>query len=158
MDRSFARELDLDDPLAKYRRRFVIGDPNIIYLDGNSLGRMPKTTRKRLHRVIDEEWGRGLIRSWGGKASWIDLDQRIGAKLARIAGAEENEAIVCNSTTVNLYNLVGAALALGHTAIVTNKSNFPTDSYVLQGIAQEKGLTLIVFENDPVQGPHCSKC
>ena len=153
MDRHFAKELDRDDPLAKYRRRFVIGDPSIVYLDGNSLGRMPKATRRRLHRVIYEEWGRGLIRSWGGKPSWIDLDQRIGAKLAKIVGAEEDEVLVCNSTTVNLYNLVSAATALGHTALVTNQSNFPTDGYVLQGIAKEKGLDLIVFENDPVHGP-----
>ncbi len=130
---AYAAELDRRDPLATFRSRFTFTDPDLIYMDGNSLGRLPKGTSERLSQVIEQEWGRQLIRSWG--AGWIDAPLRVGEKIGRLIGAAPGQVVVSDSTTVNLYKLAMAALMLrpGRTKIVTDQPNFPTDLYVLQG-------------------------
>src|SRR5450759_3920106 len=95
-----ARALDSADPLAHFRDAFVIDDPGTIYLDGNSLGRLPKRTAARVREVVEREWGQRLIRGWG--EGWFGAPQRIGAKIARLIGADADEVIVGDSTTVNL--------------------------------------------------------
>jgi kynureninase len=150
--RERAENLDGSDPLAAFRERFVIDDPETIYLDGNSLGRLPVATRDWLGALVDQ-WGSRLV---GGWHDWIDLPERVGDELARVAlGARPGEVIVCDSTTVNLFKLASAALDLaeGARAIVTDAHNFPTDRYVLEGIARRRGLELRLFEPDPVDGP-----
>src|SRR4030042_5165418 len=97
------------DELADFRNQFVITQPNLIYLDGNSLGRLPKATATRLQQVTNDEWGSGLIRSWND--NWFDAPRRIGEKLARLVGAGEGQVIVSDSTSINLFKLTMAALA-----------------------------------------------
>jgi kynureninase len=150
--RERAEHLDGSDPLAPFRDRFVIDDPDTIYLDGNSLGRLPLATREWLGAMVDQ-WGSRLVRGWH---DWIDLPERVGDDLARAAlGARAGEVIVADSTTVNLFKLASAALdvADGARAIVTDAHNFPTDRYVLEGLARQRGLDLRLFEPDPVEGP-----
>jgi kynureninase len=150
--RERAEHLDGSDPLAAFRHRFVIDDPDAIYLDGNSLGRLPVATREWLSALIDQ-WGSRLVRGWH---DWIDLPERVGDDLARAAlGARPGEVIVSDSTTVNLFKLASAALdaAEGAGAIVTDAHNFPTDRYVLDGIARQRGLELRLFDPDPIEGP-----
>lgn len=132
-----ALTLDRQDPLAGFRERFVVSDPNLIYLDGNSLGRMPREAAAVIERV-GREWGERLVRGWG--EGWYELPRRLGAKLGGLIGAKENEVLIADSTSVDLYKLVMAGLALrpGRTKIVTETANFPSDLYLLQGIA---GLT-----------------
>ena len=136
--RADALALDADDELAAFRDRFVIDDDGPIYLDGNSLGRLPRATADRLARVVAEEWGRGLIGSWS--ASWIDLPRTVGDRLgAHLLGARVGEVLVADSTSVNLYKLARAALDAappGRTVIVTDRANFPTDRYILEGVAE----------------------
>ena len=111
----------------------------VIYLDGNSLGPLPKASRERLHRVIDAEWGEGLIRSWnelpGGGGDWIAMPQRVGAKISPLVGAKPHEVIACDSVSVNLAKLIGAALSLnpGRNVVLSEPGNFPTDLYMIQG-------------------------
>ena len=105
-----ARFLDAGDPLREFRDRFMLPD-GVIYLDGNSLGCLPKATPARLEEVVREEWGRDLIRSWN-TAGWIDLPARLGAKIAPLIGARPHEVIACDSTSVNLFKLISAALAM----------------------------------------------
>jgi kynureninase len=150
--REHAEHLDRSDPLAALRGRFVIDDPDTIYLDGNSLGRLPVATREMLGALVDE-WGSRLV---GGWHDWIDLPERVGDELARAAlGARPGEVIVSDSTTVNLFKLASAALDVANDAraIVTDAHNFPTDRYVLEGLARQRGLELRLFEPDPVEGP-----
>ncbi len=127
-------KLDVDDPLAFARARFRIPD-GIVYLDGNSLGALPVTTAARVADVIGREWGGDLIRSWN-KADWIGLPLRVGKRIAPLIGAGEDEVIAADSTSVNLFKL--AAAALKHQSprrvILTERENFPTDQYVLQGL------------------------
>jgi kynureninase len=131
--------LDAADPLAGFRERFVVTDPDRIYLDGNSLGRLPVATRDRL-RDLTEEWGDRLVSGWGG---WIEAPARVGDLIAEaVVGAQPGEVIVGDSTTVNLYKLCSAALELGGGALVTDRGNFPTDRYVLEGLAAQRGLEL----------------
>jgi kynureninase len=138
---------DAADPLAGFRERFVIGDPHLIYLDGNSLGRLPVATRERLHRVIDDEWGGDLIRGWD---RWIELAREAGDVLAGLIGARPGEVVLSDSTSVNLYKLAAAALDArpGRGVIVTDDDNFPTDQYVLQGLAAARGLELRTIRTD----------
>src|SRR5438046_3789314 len=96
-----ARSLDAHDPLSHYRNEFLIDDPHLIYLDGNSLGRMPKRAVARVAEVVEQEWGRRLIRGWG--EGWFTAPQRIGAKIAQLIGAQPDEVIVADSTSVNFY-------------------------------------------------------
>jgi kynureninase len=125
--------LDAADPLAALRDRFAL-PAGVIYLDGNSLGALPKATAGRLQAAIQGEWGEGLIRSWNA-ADWIGAPQRIGAKIARIVGAQAHETIAADSTSVNLFKLLTAALKArpGRTVILTEPGNFPTDLYIAQG-------------------------
>src|SRR6266851_5639439 len=102
--------LDRADPLRGFRDRFVLPD-GVIYLDGNSLGGLPSVTSTRVTEVIEREWGDGLIRSWN-QAGWIDLPRRVGAKIARLVGARDDEVIVADSTSINLFKLLAGALDL----------------------------------------------
>jgi kynureninase len=133
--------LDAADPLRDFRERFVPDESGLIYLDGNSLGRLPKATVALMQDVIERQWGQRLIRSWN--EGWFDLSERIGAKVARLLGAREDEVIVADSTSVNLYKLALAALEAkrdsGRATILTDDLNFPSDIYVLQGIAAHYG-------------------
>jgi kynureninase len=134
-----ARILDAGDPLAEYRARFHV--PNgVIYLDGNSLGCLPKATPDRLAEVVQGEWGEGLIRSWNA-AGWIDLPQRVGAKIAPLIGAQPHEVIVADSVSVNLFKLISAALMMrpGRKAVLSEPGNFPTDIYMIEGL-EAQGL------------------
>jgi kynureninase len=142
-----AKSADRADPLAGFRERFVIDDADLIYLDGNSLGRLPTATRDRLRRVVDVEWGTELIRGWD---RWIDLGRETGDLIAEIVGAQPGEIVASDSTSVNLFKLASAALNArpGRRVIVTDDDNFPTDKYVLQGLAAARGLDLRVISTD----------
>jgi len=138
-----ARELDGADPLDGFRDRFTLPD-GVIYLDGNSLGALPKAAVERVHQVVTGEWGEGLIRSWNASdlgVGWINLPQRIGAKIAPMIGARASEVIVADSVSVNLFKLISAALTMrpGRKVILSEPGNFPTDLYMIQGL-QEQGL------------------
>jgi kynureninase len=126
--------LDAADPLADKRRDFALPD-GIIYLDGNSLGALPKATPARLAAVISDEWGADLITSWN-KHGWIDLPRRLGDKIARLVGAGSGEVVVADSTTINLFKVLAAALKLkpGRRVILSERDNFPTDLYIAQGL------------------------
>ena len=144
--------LDAQDPLAALRDEFDL-PAGVIYLDGNSLGVLPRATSARVRQVVEEEWGVGLIRSWN-TAGWIDLAQRIGNKIATLVGAGTNELVVGDSTSVNLYKVLKAATTLiGQDAphrrvIVSERSNFPTDLYIAETLAREHGLTLVLTDAD----------
>jgi kynureninase len=147
-DRSFAEECDAADPLASFRDRFARDDPSLIYLDGNSLGMLPLATAERVADVVRREWGAGLVRSW---EHWIDLPSRAGDLLgSELLGAAPGQVLVCDSTTVNLYKLARAALDARprRTVIVTDDDNFPTDRYVLAGVAAERGADLRLIQTD----------
>ena len=147
-DRSFAAECDAADPLAGFRERFACDDPALIYLDGNSLGRLPLATAERIADVVRRDWGTGLVRSW---EHWVDLPRRAGDLLgSELLGAAPGQVLVCDSTTVNLYKLARAALDArpGRTVVVTDDDNFPTDRYVLAGVAAERGADLRLIRTD----------
>ncbi len=135
----FARRLDTQDELASFRDAFVITDPDLIYVDGNSLGRLPRRTVELVQRTVEVEWGDGLIRGW--HKGWFETPTRIGEKIARLVGAGPGQVVVSDSTTVNLYKLTMAALMMrpGRKRIVSDVMNFPTDLYVLQGGARLLG-------------------
>jgi kynureninase len=134
-----ARELDRQDPLASFRDEFIIDDPDLIYLDGNSLGRLPKRAVSRMRDVVEHEWGKRLIRGWG--EGWFTAPQRIGGKIARLVGARADEVILADSTSVNFFKLVMAALAAkpDRRKVVTDDLNFPSDLYLLQGAIKLAG-------------------
>ncbi|MES2885843.1 MAG: kynureninase [Pseudomonadota bacterium] len=142
--------LDAGDPLASFRSRFSL-PADTIYLDGNSLGVLPAATPARLAQVIAEEWGQGLIRSWNA-AQWVDLPQRLGDKLAPLIGAAAATTRVCDSTSVNLFKLLAAALLQrpGRTVIVSEADNFPTDLYIAEGLStllgQQHELRLVAAD------------
>ncbi len=147
MTREACVGLDLDDPLRARRDLFSL-PAGLIYLDGNSLGALPRAAKAALDRVVEVEWGQGLIRSWNS-ADWINLPARVGARIAPLIGAEADEVIAADSTSVNVFKLVAGALALrpGRKVIVTEPGNFPTDLYMLQGLAaQTPGSDLRVVE------------
>jgi kynureninase len=137
--RAAALHLDQLDPLAAFRDQFVIDEPNLIYLDGNSLGRLPRGAVERLRTLVEDEWGKRLIRGWN--EGWFTAGQRVGAKVAHLIGAQPDEVIVSDSTSVNLFKLIMAALAArpGRLAVVTDDLNFPSDLYVLQGALRLAG-------------------
>jgi kynureninase len=156
LEKSDIDALDAADPLARFRDRFVIADPHVIYLDGNSLGRLPLASRERLHRAVDDEWATELVRGW---SRWIDEPTRVGDVLARVVlGAEPGEVLIGDSTTVNLFKLAHAAAVLAREqdparcVLVTTADNFPTDRYVLEGLAGQLGMQLrVVATMDDVQ-------
>jgi kynureninase len=147
LERAYAEELDATDPLAGFRARFVLDDPGLIYLNGNSLGALPRATLARLEAVLREEWGAALARSW---EHWVDLPGRAGDLVGELTGAAPGQVIVADNTTVNLYKLACAALDArpGRTVIVTDRDNFPSDRYVLEGIAAQRGLELRMLDTD----------
>jgi kynureninase len=135
LTREEAEALDRADQLAAFRGRFVHPD-GVIYLDGNSLGLLPKATPARVAQVIEQEWGQSLIRSWTDHG-WIDLQFRVGDKIAQLIGAAPGTTVVADSTSVNLFKLLAAALDQrpGRMVILTEEGNFPTDLYIAQGLA-----------------------
>jgi kynureninase len=149
---------DTADPLAPHRKAFALPD-GVIYLDGNSLGPLPRATSARLREVVEREWAEGLIRSWNA-AGWIDAPRRVGAKIARLVGAKPNEVICADSTSINLFKVLAGALALQaarpqvstneRRVILSERSNFPTDLYMAQGLADLLGgrheLKLVEFD------------
>jgi kynureninase len=149
--RDDALALDAADPLAPLRSQFHIPD-GLIYLDGNSLGVMPRATPQRVATVVQQEWGQGLIGSWNS-AGWIDLPQRVGDKIARLIGAGPGEVVAVDGTSVNLFKALSAALnivrerAPQRRVILSERSNFPTDLYIAQSLATERGLQLRLVDS-----------
>ena len=150
MNRYEALALDASDTLAPLRDQFSLPE-GVIYLDGNSLGVLPKATAARVLQVVQSEWGQGLIRSWNS-AGWMDLPLRVGNKIARLVGAGEDELVVADSTSVNLFKVLSAALTITRadapqrTRIVSERSNFPTDLYIAEALARERGFELVLAD------------
>jgi len=147
-DREYALELDQNDPLAGYRSKFVITDPNLCYLDGNSLGRLPHATVKAVSDFLSQEWGNEVVTGW---SHWIDEAQVAGDLLGRaVLGAGPGQVLVCDTTSVNFYQLCVAAIQArpGRKTVITDAANFPTDRYILKGIAEQFGLKLIIIDNE----------
>ncbi|MCC6720383.1 MAG: kynureninase [Acetobacteraceae bacterium] len=144
--------LDRDDPLAPLRDLFALPD-GVIYLDGNSLGALPRATPARVAQVVREEWGSGLIRSWND-AGWMAAPARVGDKIAQLVGAAPGSVMVADSTSVNLFKLLGAALAArpDRRAILSERGNFPTDLYIAEGLAAllDRGHQLRLAEPDAI--------
>ena len=147
-------QLDRDDPLAALRDAFLIPD-GVIYLDGNSLGPLPRATPARLAQVVAQEWGRGLIRSWTD-AAWLTLPERIGDRIARLVGAPPGTVLAADGTSINLFKLLAAALALrpGRRTILTETGNFPSDLYIAEGLARllDRGHTVRAVPRDALEG------
>jgi kynureninase len=145
-----ARALDADDPLAVLRDRFALPE-GLIYLDGNSLGALPRAAAARQREAVEREWGERLIRSWN-EAGWIDAPQRVGAKIARLIGARPHEVIVADSTSVNLFKLLVAAAALSERrTLLTEAGNFHTDLHIASGAAELTGLTLDIAARGEIE-------
>lgn len=156
MTREEALALDAVDPLAPLRGQFAL-PPGVLYLDGNSLGVLPKATAARVQQVVTQEWGVDLIRSWNS-AGWIDLPQRVGDKIARLVGAGLSELVVADSTSVNLFKVLSAALTITaadapqRKTILSERSNFPTDLYIAEALCRERGFQLQLAEPDEIAG------
>jgi len=148
VDLEYARSLDSNDPLAAFRDHFIIADPDQCYLDGNSLGRLPKATAEAIQRMTVEGWGGELVTGW---THWIDMAQTVGDHLgSAVLGARSGQVLVTDTTSVNLYRLALAALRdrSGRSTIVVDAANFPTDRYILQGIAADLGMRLVTIPNE----------
>ena len=146
--RDDALQLDMQDGLARYRSEFLIADPELCYLDGNSLGRIPKRTIDALQHFLVDEWGAKIVDGW---ADWIDEASQTGDLIGRSAlGAAAGQVLACDTTSVNLYQLCSAAIKArpGRKKIITDAANFPTDRYILQGLANDHGLELIMIDNE----------
>jgi kynureninase len=154
-DRQYAVELDKKDPLAHFKSQFVIGDPEMCYLDGNSLGRLPKATITAINDFMTKEWGPEVVTGW---SHWVDEAQPTGDLLGAAAlGAAAGQVLVCDTTSVNFYQLCLAAIHArpGRKTIITDAANFPTDRYILDGIAKQFGLNLVIINNeDPAVATH----
>jgi len=137
---SAAQQKDRNDALAHHKSAFILPQ-DIIYLDGNSLGALPRQSAEQLQSAILTQWGEGLIRSWND-AGWIDLPRRIGAKIAPLIGADAANVVMADSTSVNLFKLLSAACALrpDRTKIITEAANFPTDNYIAEGVINQQGM------------------
>jgi kynureninase len=131
--------MDRQDPLAAFRLRFAIPDPDLIYLDGNSLGRLTNASLTRVQALIEQEWGRDLIRGWND--DWWESPVRVGEKIAQLVGAAPGQVVACDTVSINLFKLAAAALALrpDRTRILTDTLNFPSDLYILQGLVNQLG-------------------
>lgn len=153
--REDAAQLDARDALARYKNEFVIADADVCYLDGNSLGRLPKRTLEVINGFLVDEWGSKIVDGW---ADWIDEATRSGDLIGRTAlGAAPGQVLACDTTSVNFYQLCAAAIKArpGRTKIITDLANFPTDRYILQGLAQEYGLELVMIDNEsPNEAEH----
>ena len=154
LTRADCAALDAADPLAPLRHQFALPE-GVIYLDGNSLGVLPKATPARVAEVVQQEWGVGLIRSWN-TAGWIDLPARIGDKIARLVGAGPGELVAADSTSINLFKVLSAAIAIaredhpGRRVILSERSNFPTDLYIAQSLARQHGMELVLAASDEI--------
>ena len=150
------QQLDLQDPLRELRDQFVLPS-GLIYLDGNSLGMLPKATAARVAEVVAQEWGQGLIRSWNG-AGWVDLPQRLGDQIATMVGAGPGEVVATDSTSINLYKVLSAAMSIAQQdaparrRVLSERSNFPTDLYIAQALCRERGFTLELVEAEEIAG------
>lgn len=148
------RTRDAQDPLRALRDHFAL-PPGVIYLDGNSLGVAPKAAAARVADVVTREWGTDLIKSWN-TASWFDLPQRLGNQLAPLIGAGQDEVVCTDSTSINLYKVLSAALNIAREdsparkRIVSERSNFPTDLYIAEGLCKERGLELVLIEPEEI--------
>lgn len=149
------RALDAQDPLRTLRDLFTI-PPDVIYLDGNSLGVMPTVAPARVAAAVTQEWGNGLIRSWN-TAGWFQLPQMLGDKIAQLIGAQPGEVVATDSTSINLYKVLSAALNIAaqdapqRKLIVSERSNFPTDLYIAEALCKERGLRLQLVEPEEIQ-------
>jgi len=154
-DREYALELDRKDPLAHFKSQFVVTDPEMCYLDGNSLGRLPKATITAINDFMVKEWGPEVVTGWG---HWVDEAQPTGDLLGAAAlGAAAGQVLVCDTTSVNFYQLCLAAIHArpGRKTIITDAANFPTDRYILDGIAKQFSLKLVIINNeDPATAKH----
>ena len=147
-DREYALALDKADPLAHFKSQFVISDPQMCYLDGNSLGRLPKATITSINNFMAHEWGPQVVTGW---EHWVDEAQPTGDLLGAAAlGARPGQVLVCDTTSVNFYQLCLAAIRArpGRRTIITDAANFPTDRYILEGIAREFDLNLVIIANE----------
>ena len=151
LDRARAEKLDAEDPLGGYRRQFLFDDPALVYLNGNSLGALPLPTLRRMESMLRGEWGTALARSWD---HWVDLPAGAGDMVGQLIGAAPGQVIVTDNTTVNLYKLVIAALDArpGRHVIITDRDNFPTDRYVVEGIAAQRRAELRMLPTDINEG------
>lgn len=151
MQRAQALALDEKDPLGGYRNQFVITDPNTCYLDGNSLGRLPHKTVKVINDFLTQEWGPQVVTGW---SNWVDEAQSVGDLIGRSAlGAGPGQVLACDTTSVNFYQLAAAAIRArpNRKTIIIDAANFPTDRYIMQGLAQQYGLKLVVIDNEDPQ-------
>lgn len=132
-----ARQMDAADPLGPFRNRFILPE-GVIYLDGNSLGALPKATSEAMRTVVEQQWGTGLIRSWND-AGWFEMGARVGAKIAPLVGAQSHEVIACDTVSINVFKLLAAALAMrpGRKTILSEPGNFPTDIYMIEGLERQ---------------------
>lgn len=150
------RTLDAQDPLRALREQFTLPG-GVIYLDGNSLGALPRTAAARVAQAVMQEWGAGLIRSWNS-AGWFDLPQKLGDKIARLIGANPGEVVATDSTSINLYKVLSAALhiaaqdAPARQVVLSERSNFPTDLYIAEALCKERGLQLRLVEPEEIAG------
>jgi len=148
------RALDAQDPLGSLRELFTLPE-GVIYLDGNSLGPLPKAAPERIARAVQEEWGEGLIRSWNS-AGWFELPRRLGDKIARLIGAGPGEVVATDSTSINLYKVLSAALAMAaadtpvRRTVISERSNFPTDLYIAEALCRERGFELQLLEAEQI--------
>jgi len=148
MERTAALELDAHDPLREFKNRFVITDPDTCYLDGNSLGRLPHATVKAINDFLTQEWGPEVVAGWG---HWVDEAQSVGDLIGRSAlGAGPGQVLACDTTSVNFYQLASAAIRArpDRKTIIIDAANFPTDRYIMQGLADQLGLKLITIDNE----------
>jgi kynureninase len=147
---ALAAQLDDDDALGHFKTQFYRGDPDEIYLDGNSLGRLPLESQRRLADIIEHQWGSGLIRSWG--AHWYDAPTKIGDQLAGLIGAHPGEVVIADSTTINLFKLVISALTIDpeRKGVISDVLNFPTDLYTIRGALEmfNRGHSLVLLESE----------
>ena len=153
VDIDFVRKLDGEDKLASFRNLFHFSDPELCYLDGNSLGRLPKRTIDEVNSFLTKEWGHELVDGW---SHWIDQAQTAGDLVGEAAlGAAKGQVLVCDTVSVNFYQLCAAAIKArpGRKKVIIDSSNFPTDRYVLAGIAEQHGLELVTLDTDGSGGP-----
>jgi kynureninase len=150
------QQLDLQDALRPLRQQFDL-PPGVVYLDGNSLGVLPRATAARVAEVVTQEWGHGLIRSWNS-AGWFNLPQRLGDQIATLVGAGPGEVVATDSTSINLFKVLSAALSIvaqdapARRRVLSERSNFPTDLYIAQALCRERGYTLELVEEHEIAG------
>ena len=147
-DRQYALDLDKNDPLAQFKSKFVISDPAMCYLDGNSLGRLPHATVVAVNDFLTQEWGQEVVTGW---SHWVDEAQPVGDLIGESTlGAAKGQVLACDTTSVNFYQLCMAAIKArpGRKTIITDTANFPTDRYILEGIAKQFGMNLVLIDNE----------